>query len=323
MLLLHRVTLLLLLAVASVSAAPTWERLAPLPVGNGGFVSAAIGGDIVIAGGTTWQGDVKTWLDQVWVYEPARNTWREAGRLATPLAYGVTGQGADAAWFASGSSGQATYRILWKIDRGLQPQRIATLDAGFVYAAGGRIGHQLIVVGGTDDQAALERVGNRCLALDLRTGAATRLADYPEAGLTTGTAAAVGETLYVFGGARWDPDRKTVFNHTTAHAYSTVTDRWTALPRLPHPGRGYTAVALDDRHILLAGGYRDDAVEFVADAYLFDVQARTFTPTTPLPYAGMVGLVVGGEWLYCLGGEDRKRHRSDAAFRLRWRELLR
>jgi hypothetical protein len=70
-------------------------------------------------------------------------------------------------------------------------------------ATGGRIGHQLIVVGGTDDQAALERVGNRCLAIDLRTGAATRLADYPEAGLTTGTAAAVGKTLYVFGGARW------------------------------------------------------------------------------------------------------------------------
>lgn len=313
----------LLLTAASLAAAPTWERLARLPVGNGGFITATIGGNIVIAGGTTWQGDVKTWLDQIWVYEPARNTWRESDRLAAPLAYGVTGHGADTGWFAGGSSGKETHRLLWRIDRSLTPQRVATLESGVVYAAGGRIGDKLYVVGGSDDQGALDRVGSRCFAFDLKTGAATRLADYPEAGLMTGTAAAVGEKLYVFGGARWDAGKKTVVNHKTAHAYSVVTGKWTPLSPLPHPGRGYTAVALDERHIFIAGGYRDDAVEFVADAYLFDVTSGRYTPTTPLPYAAMVGLVQSGDWLYCLGGEDRKKHRTDAAFRIRWRELLR
>jgi hypothetical protein len=37
--------------------ATTWERLAPVPISNGGFVSAAVGGEIVIAGGTTWNCD--------------------------------------------------------------------------------------------------------------------------------------------------------------------------------------------------------------------------------------------------------------------------
>jgi N-acetylneuraminic acid mutarotase len=320
--LLHRAAALLL-TVISLTAAPTWERLAPLPVGNGGFITAAIGGEVVIAGGTTWQGDVKTWLDQIWAYEPTLNAWRDAGRLAAPLAYGVTGHAGDTGWFAGGSSGQETHCVLWKLATGLVPQRVATLESGFVYAAGGRIGQKLYVVGGSDDQGALDRVGARCVAIDLPTGAATRLADYPEAGLMTGTAAAIGEKLYVFGGARWDAGKKTVVNHATAHAYSVVTGKWTALPPLPHPGRGYTAVALDDRHVFIAGGYRDDAVEFVADAYLFDVKAGKYTPTTPLPYAAMVGLVQSGEWLYCLGGEDHKRHRTDAAFRIRWRELLR
>jgi hypothetical protein len=36
----------------------------------------------------------------------------------------------------------------------------------------------------------------------------------------------------------------------------------------------------------------------------------------------MVTLVKDGEWLYCLGGEDRKRHRTAAAFRIRWASLL-
>ena len=43
--------LLLLAAVARCAAAAParWERLAPLPVGNGGFVGAAIAGEIVVA----------------------------------------------------------------------------------------------------------------------------------------------------------------------------------------------------------------------------------------------------------------------------------
>jgi hypothetical protein len=36
-----------------------------------------------------------------------------------------------------------------------------------------------------------------------------------------------------------------------------------------------------------------------------------------------VSLVKSGDWLYCIGGEDRKRHRTDAIYRIRWRELLR
>ena len=316
--------LLLLAAVARCAAAAParWERLAPLPVGNGGFVGAAIAGEIVVAGGTTWQGETKRWLDQIWAYDPSRNAWREAGRLAAPVAYAATGQSGGTMWFAGGSRGAETHRSLWKLESGLSPRLVARLDRGFVYATGAVIGSSLYAVGGTDDQAALDRVTNTLLAVDLQTGTVSRLADYPEAGLTTATAAGAGGRLYVFGGARWDPARKTVVNHATAHVYSPATKRWEPLPRLPHPGRGLTAVALDERHILVAGGYRNDEVEFVADAFIYDVAARAFTPTASLPYAGMVGLVKNGEWLYCLGGEDRKKHRSDAVYRVRWADLL-
>ena len=307
----------------SVAAAPArWERLAPLPVGNGGFVGGPISGEIVVAGGTTWQGDNKIWLDRIWVYSPVRNAWREAGRLEAPVAYAVAGQVGDTVWYASGSSGGVTHRSLWALEGDLAPRLISRLDRGFVYAAGARIGLALYVVGGTDDQARLDRITNQFLAIDLKTGAVTRLPDYPETSLTTGTAAAVGTQLFVFGGARWDATKNTVINHATAHTYSVETQRWEALPALPHPGRGYTAVSLDDRHIFLAGGYRNDTVEFTADAYLFDVQRKTYTTTISLPYAGMVGIVKSGEWLYCLGGEDRKKHRADATYRIKWASLI-
>ena len=314
---------IILLTINAAAAAPaTWERLAPLPVGNGGFVSAAIDGEVVVAGGTTWKGETKIWLDPIWVYNPERNAWRETGRLPAPMGYGVTGQSRDTLWFAGGSSGTTTHRTLWKIEKGFSPQLVASLDRGFVYSAGALIGSTLYAVGGTDDQAAVDRAGHALLAINAKTGAITQLADYPEPGLTTAAAAAIGDRLFVFGGGQWDPVRKAVVNHATAYAYSVTKKRWEALPPLPHPGRGYTAVALDDRRILVGGGYRNDEVEFVTDAYLFDIRAQTYTPTTPLPYAAMVGLVKNGEWLYCLGGEDRKRHRTDAVFRIRWSELL-
>lgn len=307
----------------AVSAAPAgWERLAPLPVPNGGFVAAAQDGRLVVVGGVTWRGDTKVWLDGRWSYDPVRNTWSEAGRLPAPLAYSVSGSDGATVWFAGGSAGNTTHRQLWRLDPGQPPRPTATIEPRLVYAAGAVIGSTLYAVGGTDDQAHVERITNACFGIDLRSGRSTRLADYPEASLTTGTAAAVDGRLHVFGGARWDSARQTVANHRSAHVYTPATNRWEALPSLPFPGRGFTAVALDNRHILIAGGYRNDEVEFVTDALIFDSETRTYRPTLPLPYAAMVGLVRDGEWLYCLGGEDRKRHRTDAVFRIRWSVLL-
>ena len=47
-----------------------------------------------------------------------------------------------------------------------------------------------------------------------------------------------------------------------------------------------------------------------------------FHPAAPLPLRALVSLVVAGEYLYCLGGEDRKKQRTDSVFRIRWKELL-
>lgn len=306
----------------TLGANATWERLPPLPMPNGGFVASANQGRIVVVGGVTWQGDTKIWLDRIWTYDPERNAWSETGRLPAPVAYSVFGDNGSTLWFAGGSSGDATHRTLWRMDAGRPPQVVAALKQGFVNAAGGLIGHLLYVAGGTDDQARTDRITNAFRGIDVRTGEIMPLPDYPEPNLTTGTAAVAGGRLFFFGGARWDNPTRTVVNFASAHVFSPATNRWDCLPPLPHPGRGLAAITLDERHILVAGGYRNDDVEFVGDAFVFATDARTYTPTTPLPYAAMVTLVKNGEWLYCLGGEDRKRHRSAAAFRIRWASLL-
>jgi N-acetylneuraminic acid mutarotase len=239
------------------------------------------------------------------------------------VAYPATGVAGNTLWFVGGSGGGAAHRSLWKLASIRQAVEAVPVRQASVYAVGGVIGGKFYTVGGTDDQAAIARLTNQLFSTDLTTGAVERLADYPEAALSNAGAAVLADRLYVFGGGYWDAARQGVFNHASAHAYVPATGRWEKLPSLPHAGRGFSAIALDDRYLLIAGGYRNDQVEFVADAYLFDTQTRRYRPTLPLPYAAMVALVRDGEWLYCLGGEDRKRHRTDAAFRIRCAELLR
>jgi N-acetylneuraminic acid mutarotase len=313
---------IILLPLTVTTNAANWERLAPLPEPSGGCICGVLDGNIVIAGGTNWTDGAKHWLDHIWVFEPHKNTWRGAGRLPTPLAYAVTAQTAAGLWFAGGSSGMETQATLSLLDRSLAPKSVAAIEPHFVYAAGAALDSRLIVVGGAQDQARVETATNACFSLDLRTGKAAPIAGLPVPGIITGAAAACGGRLYVFCGAHWDAAAGEVANMAGSFAWLPSDDRWTALLPYPFAGRGQTAVSLDDRYIYIAGGYRDDPEGFTDAAFLFDTKTETFRGALPLPYRAMVSLVVVGDTLYCLGGEDAKKHRTDAAFRIPTREII-
>lgn len=315
-------TLTVLAIATDRLSAAEWERLAPLPEPNGGFICGSAAGKLVVAGGTNWRDGTKYWLDTVWAYDPQQNQWQKAGRFESPVAYAAVGQDARELWFWSGSTGKETLRTLCKFDEKLSVRTVATLDRGLVYSGFAVSNGSLFVSGGSDDQSRFENVTNAFLAIDLQTGKARRLADYPEVAVGTATAAACRDRIFVFGGARWETSTKSVVNFATAHAYSIADDRWKALPPLPAPIRGLTAVTLDDRYIYLAGGYTTDEAGFTANALLFDVERGAYLPAKKLPYRAMVGLVKVGDNLYCLGGEDIQKHRTDAVYRIAWKELL-
>jgi hypothetical protein len=84
---------------------------------------------------------------------------------------------------------------------------------------------------------------------------------------------------------------------------------------LPFAVRGLAAVALDGRHLYLAGGYKNDAEGFTDRGFVYDIGEDHYRSTTSLPYRAIVGLVKSGEFVYCLGGEDKQQHRSAAVYR--------
>lgn len=307
--------LFLSLALAS-SALAQWEQLPPLPEPNGGFLGGHHGGQIVIVGGTNWEGGKKNWLSGVYTFAPEQRVWAKRHDMPSPIAYGLGFSHDSDLLLLGGSDGKQTLKIFGHANAGkLTPQD--ELPSTMVLLSGGLIGERMYFVGGTDDAANLAGVTHAAYSLE-KCGL-TRLADYPGKPFATAASAVVGEELFVFGGMNYDAEAKLPVNTAEAYAFSPEKNVWRKLASMAAPTRGLTAVTLDDGHIYIAGGYRED---FTAEAVIYDVKADRYRKAVPLPYAAMVGLVKMGDHVYCLGGEDKKQSRTDKFFRIPVAELL-
>ncbi len=297
------------LAAASTSlAADGWQRLPPMPEPSGGFVCGEEGGKVVVIGGTNWRNDVKHFLASRHVFDPEKMVWEKAPALPEPIAYAVSGTTSGKLIWAGGTNGERSVR------------RVASMPAEVILCAGGVIGDEIVFVGGTDDAADLTHLTRAAFAVNVTTNAMTKLPDFPSKAFGIAASAVLGDRLFIFGGANWNGN---VVNAADAYSFSLASREWRKLKPFPFAARGLNAVPLTDTLIYLAGGYKNDAEEFSDEAFLYDIAGDGYTPAPRLPYRAMAGLVKCGDFLYCFGGEDRKKSRTDQCWRIRVAELLR
>jgi N-acetylneuraminic acid mutarotase len=305
----------------AVAAAP-WQKLAPLPESNGGFVVGEVQGAVVVLGGTNWEGGQKNWLKVVHRLDPKTLRWSSLAPLRQPVAYAMSGTADGALIVAGGTMGNAMFPGTVRVEQGAVGVR-DTFGIGVpaVLSAGGLIGDELVFAGGTDDAANIKGLRRDAFAWNIRTGAQRALPPYP--GRAFGIAASVvaGGELLVFGGAAWKEDTQSVVNLTEAYAYSPRRNAWRRLSPFPYPVRGHAAVALDDQHLYIAGGFGGEAGEFLDRAFVYRIAEDRYTPAPPLPYRAAVGLVISGGFVYCIGGEDQMKQRTAAVYRIAVAEL--
>lgn len=278
-------------------------------------------GKIVIAGGTNWQNGKKNWLKAVHVFDPMALVWKKEADLSAPLAYGISGLALKTLVFAGGYTGEkGSTEQLWVTEGNRMVKPGFPSGQKSTLAAGGVISGRVILCGGSSDPASLSQASRETWALD-SSGRLERLADYPGPGIITAASATAQNQLFVFGGATWDEKNLTVMNLDIAHAFQMAGNQWKPLRSLPYAVRGLTGVALDERTIYLAGGYKNDAEGFTDEAWFYDIALDTYLPAPSLPYKAMVSLVVCEGYLYCLGGEDKKQSRTDGCYRLQLIDL--
>jgi N-acetylneuraminic acid mutarotase len=190
-------------------------------------------------------------------------------------------------------------------------------------SAGGIIGDTVIIVGGTSDTANVAGFQKSGSSFDLQfMTKVKKLPDYPGKPFGIATSAVVSGELFVFGGATWKGVDQLVLNLDEAYAYSASAGTWRKLAPLPIATRGLTAVPLNDQLIYLAGGYTESPEGFTANAFIYDVAKDTYRPAPPLPHAAMVALIACDGFIYCLGGEDKQKSRTDACFRIAIADLM-
>ena len=313
-------TLLLvgLMGTPTLSLRWTYRHMLPLPVGGG--AAGFVGGKLTYAGGTAWRNDVKQWLNQVHIYDPRVDKWTEGPSLPVPLAYGAFANANDSLVVLGGSDGKKTHRECWVLDAAATSWKSCGTAPGDTLlgraeATEGRI----YLFGGCSDVADLTRCSD-ALYQRSQDGKWSRVSTLPQGAVAMPAKAMVGRKVYLFGGCSM-PRAGALRNRDDAYAFDTTDGSWKKLRPLPHPNRGMSAAAIDNRHIVLYGGYSASPQEaagkgpefgFTADVLVYDTETDNYEQVGqgPLAAAGVELLYHSGV-LFGVGGEHRMRGRSD------------
>ncbi|WP_009958204.1 Kelch repeat-containing protein [Verrucomicrobium spinosum] len=322
----HLLITLTVIALTSTQpvAAETWVSIAPLPEPNAGFAAGWVNGKLVIAGGTNWPEGVKRWLNKTWVYNPGTNQWTPGPDLPHPLAYGAGASDGQQLWIAGGADGKMARNEVLALTKEGSWQHVGTMNHHVAFSGGAFMEGSLWIYGGTPDPDDWKQV-TTALSSVSTSGKASNENPLRREGPGIGLPAVVGSgrKVYAFTGAWMSTENGQVQNSAEAAAYDIASKTWTKLDPYPVSARGVAAVALDDQHIYLAGGYGTDEQGFLDAAWIHDVRTQQYRKALPLPIKALVCLVKGGDgFIYVLGGEDQKKHRSAACFRIPVAALL-
>jgi hypothetical protein len=219
-----------------------------------------------------------------------------------------------------GSNGEKTHRHCFRlnaVDGAWQSTGEAPADTLLGRAA--FLGGRTWLFGGCSDVADLTTCSDEVWARQ-KDGAWRHAARLPQGGVAMPAAAAVRTRMYLFGGCSMNSAGALV-NHDEAYAFDTGSNRWTRLRPLPHSNRGITAAALDERYILLAGGYTASPAEaagkpadfgFTSAVWVYDTSSDSYREASPLLFATAgIELVRHADMIFAMGGEQRMRDRSN------------
>jgi N-acetylneuraminic acid mutarotase len=283
-----------------------WKDLRSMPEGVAGGAAAILADRIYYAGGATWVDGVKHWLREVRVFDPVSGDWTNGPPLPEPLAYVGFIQSDNAFEVLGGLNETGSSRNCWLlkthatawVKSGTLPQDAtfarAELVNGMTYLFGG-------CASATDLTQCTKAVWRRDLA-----GKWSRVSGMPDGPVALRGSAVVKGRIYLFGGCTAE-SATAVRNVDEAWQFDPNSNDWKKLRSLS-PMRSMSAMAIDDRRILLAGGFSESFSDAVQ---VYDTVLDRYEPFANLPFkAAGIEFVRLENFIFGLGGEDRMRGRS-------------
>lgn len=306
-----------LFAVSCATA--EWRPAPSLPRGiAGGALAAADSGELLLAGGTYWQDNVRVVDDRI--LRCGRDAaWRMDARLPGGFAYGGAAASGDALYLAGGVTREGATDTVWRIPlAGGQPALAGKLPAPRTHCGAAWLDERLWILGGTHQDGALSDADARFLCFDPRRGTSESMPSPGLPGLINPGVVALGGRIWVFPGSIWSRERNALAPLPGLWVFTPERRSWEQRSLTETLPRGMTAQAVSGRHILLAGGVeanRGSAIS--AAARLYDTQLHTWTPAPALPLPLLAfGAALSRDDVVIVGGEPRPRERSAAVWRI-------
>lgn len=258
--------------------AVVWDSSLRLPApdsaavhrGLAGVFAGRAGGRLVIAGGANfpdampWQGGLKRWRGDIYLYDETSGWQTFANALPRPVAYGVSITLPEGVLCIGGCDADRAMDEVFLLSVVDGKPRITAwppLPAPLANAAGCRVGDRVYVAGGNESMHPA-RASKRFFALDVSNpGAGWReLPAWP--GPARGYAVAAGQSdgmdncFYLFAGRDYDGDRPWTV-HRDGYRYNPRLGAWYPLEG-DFPVMAGTAVPFGVNHILFLGGKSHD-----------------------------------------------------------------
>jgi cyclically-permuted mutarotase family protein len=249
----------------------TWKQSGELPVqpnglhhmGLSGVVSGVVANQMIIAGGNNfpdglpWEGGVKKYYDQVFVYDVKGDTVIIADssiRLPSNVAYAAVAQLKEGIFFAGGENENGPLSSAYFIKKGKQQTleiiELPHLPIAITNAVAVATDNALYVLGGANKEGVSSKVWK--LALNNFKKGWTPLASLPQP--TAFAAAAIAnEHIYIMGGrCKEANDISKIYKEV--YAFDIENNFWEQKESLPETVSAGCALAIDNSKILFISG---------------------------------------------------------------------
>lgn len=223
-----------------------WTPLPPLPDPEGfaGMYAGTCGETLICAGGTNFpykpmlEGGVKTWTDRIFTLVPEDGSWKEAGSLPTPYAYGASAS-VERGLLCIGGCDKEGHRkdvyLLLRSGNSVTVENFPPLPIALAYTAAAVLNGCVYLAGGCEHPGEQDCT-NRVFMLDpLHPEQGWQeLAPIPGRGRFLHQMATADGTLYVLGGIGLKEQDGRQTRELLTEAWSFTPEHgWKRLPEMP------------------------------------------------------------------------------------------
>jgi iduronate 2-sulfatase len=310
--------------------------LPDLPQASSGQMAGVSDGTLLVIGGSyfktsIFEGGQKLWLDTILALEPNGETWKLAGRLEHPLAYGAAVSVDDGVIVIGGSDGARHYADVWRLqwkDGRLEKTALPAMPQPLANMGAAVIGRTIFVAGGQSAPASAE-AAKTIFAIDLgeREPKWKTLDPIPGPARILPVVAAQGGAIFVVSGAELlaGADGKVsrhYLNDGWRYSPDANNKSWRRIADVPRPVVAAPAIDEGSSSILVFGGddganahrvfeLKDNHPGFSRDILAYNTTTDKWSKAGELPVSLVTTSAVKRLGAVIIpGGEDRPGHRS-------------